>query len=63
MDEQVSERADVTRYWELAANAGWSRSEAASLLETAAVVGASMGTSAEPVDVALAWLGAPAQPR
>lgn len=57
MDEWIVERADAVGYWELAANAGWSPSEAAKLLETAGAITAGFGSSADPVTVAMAWLG------
>lgn len=55
MDEWIVERADAVGYRELAASAGWPRSEAATLLETAGAVTAGLGSSADPVTVAMAW--------
>lgn len=59
MNEEISERADLACYWDVAEQAGWRRPDAVALLESARVVVTMTGSTADPVAVALAWLGCP----
>lgn len=59
MNEKITERAGAAGYWHVAEQAGWRRRDAVALLESAGVVVAMTGSTADPVAVALAWLGYP----